>query len=460
MIAAFWFLILLGGTALACGMGPAAWIWPAAFRGKGIDLAGTMMIGFGTIALVSTYLFECNFTIIPAVPLTFALSILLLIVRSIRARSDLKSYLAQAFSFSPKYLLVPMAGMAVGAALVLPSVSPYAGQPSRIGIDQCVYALTGQYLRDGGRLEPLREDIMQQTGQDNLAAALLNNNGALTYNLKAESEILLKAYRVGYPATIGALFQFLGQPLVYTHLFLILFWPTVFSVSIIWFFFHHIIGSNHYLALGYALAISLNCNLLNNACEGQQPQWFIFPYICLFFVLWFIRREAHRESDLRNHFQMTMGLGAAIVLIYSEALMVLASVGGLVLLIDVCLRQWKSVATDGKIGVAIAGGLILTGPFLIAWLPIVIRLGSAAATGHAGYWQPYWAAPAEIMGWIDIYTLPGYHLIVRASSLHFRFWPSISITCSGRTKDNWLTGSHRSFLSPDSISRPVISIRP
>jgi hypothetical protein len=410
MISAFWFLSCSGLIALVCGIGLAAWIWPLSFRGKGLDLAGIMMLGFGLIALISTDLFELNQTVFSAIPITLALSVLSLACRFFYAGADLKTYLVGVYDSSRKHLLVMVAGIIVGAALVLPSMFPYPGQPFRIGIDQYGYGITSQFLLDGEKIETIKTDLMRETGQDNVPAALLNNNGALNLNLQVSSGFLVRVMRVGYPSMVAAFIKFFGQPLAYPYLFLMLFWPAFFLVNVLWFFFQRVIGATYYKALGYSLAVAMNCNLLNNACEGQHPQWFTAPYIGLLFILMFLQRENSTPADVRNQLPLTAVLGAIIVVLYSDAVLALASVGVSVFIIDLLLQKWNCVAADFRFGLASALGLVLTGPFIVTWIPVIIAQAFMVATGWPGFWQPHWANPAEIMGWIDIYTKPGFRL--------------------------------------------------
>jgi hypothetical protein len=323
------------------------------------------------------------------------------------------------YESSKNSLLILLAGIVVGAVLVLPSMWPYPGLPFRIGIDQYGYGITSQYLLDGARLETIRADLMQETGQDNLSDALVNNNGALNLNLQVSSGFLLKVMRVGYPTMVAALCKFFDQPLVYPYLFLMLFWPTFCLVGVLWFFFHRIIGAGYYMALGYTLAVALNCNLLNNACEGQHPQWFTSPYIGLFFILLYLQRENSSAAEARNQMPLTAVLGAMVVVLYSDALLALAGVGVSIIIIDVLLRKWNCVAADVKFVLAAILGLILTGPFIFMWIPAIVAQAFKVATGWPGFWQPHWANPAEIIGWIDIYTKPGFRLDPNIYPCHF-----------------------------------------
>ena len=404
------FIGLLGLTALVCGLGPATWIWPRTFRGKGLDFSGVLMIGFGMIALVSSYCFLLDMTVFRAVPLTILISIGLLGARYFHARGDLKLYFAQFFKFSVGYLGVAFVGGIIGFVLVQPSLVPYPGQQYRIGIDQFGYGITSQYLLDGGTKSYLQTTLPRETGQDNFSDALVNVSGSLSFNLQIASGFLLNVMRVGYPCTIAAIFKFLGQPLVYPYLFLMLFWPTLFLISNLWFFFRYVVGSSYFMALGIAAAISMNCNLLNTACEGQHSQWFISPYICLLFILLYIQRKNPDEGGLKNLALLTGALAAFIIDIYSESLMALLGVGLIMVIIDAWLGQKQAMIGYLRFGLAGITGILLTGPFIYAWIPSFIRQAFAVATGHAGFWQPHWASPAEIMGWFDIYTHPSWKL--------------------------------------------------
>ncbi len=272
-----------------------------------------------------------------------------------------------------------------------------------------------QYLLDGQRISTIKSDLLAQTGQTNLDDALLNNTGALNLNLNVSSGFLLRVMRVGYPTMGAALFKYTGQPLVYPYLFLLLFWPTALLVAVLWFFFHHVAGSRYWMALGYALAIAMNCNLLNNACEGQHPQVFSAPYIGLFFIMLYLLRR----SDDRQQLLLVAALGTIIAVMYTDAVLALGCVSAALVGIDWLLGQKTSLAADLRFGLATIVGLLATGPFMITWLPQLIKQACVVATGWPGFWQPYWASPAEIMGWIDIYSRPGFSLSHDLFPLHF-----------------------------------------
>ena len=64
--------------------------------------------------------------------------------------------------------------------------------------------------------------------------------------------------------------------------------------------------------------------------------------------------------------------------------------------------------------ISFLSALLLIPLFTIHWLKNVIFNYWLSNMPHAGFWQPHWAMPSEILGFSDIYLTPGYQLIDRS----------------------------------------------
>ncbi len=405
MLPAVLFLFQTGVIALLSGLGLASWIWPATLRAKGLDLPVTMMLGFGFLAVIAGYFFLLDATVVLAVPATLLASAVLLALRFFHLPIDARDGLARIISITPRHALIYLAGAILGGVLIIPGIVPNPGQPFRIGIDCYGYGTMSQVLLDGHTRHALETELVRETGQADLAGALANADGALNLNVSVTAGFLLGHLRVGYPCLLAALLHFLGQPLAYPYLVLMFFWPAIIFLALGWFFFHHIIGTGYTRALLFALALGFNCNLLNVACEGQHSQWFVAPYLALFFILIFINRRAPEILPAwRGELLLTSALAAFIIILYAEALYALLVVALLTLLADLICGHWDSVRANLRFASAIVIGFLATGPAICLWVPVFLHQASDVAAGQAGFWQPLWANPAEIMGWIDIYA--------------------------------------------------------
>ena len=291
--------------------------------------------------------------------------------------------------------------------------------PYRVGIDQVGYAETAQYLLEGGTLTNLRARLLAELNTTDLTKAKLQNLRALHFETYVDSEFLLKATRWGFPGAVAAL-TFLTRSV---HVYKIEFILVILSYALALALAFRILRDYFLLPTGIAFAImtalALNCNLLNVYYEGQLTQIFMLPYFILVLLLYLqartLRRESPRVAWGASRLGRSVALFALVVACmfaaYNETLVLLIGFVFVTFALDLVLYRRIDALSLGYAGLGLVGGFVAAFPFSNQWL--VYTFANLRGLATAGFWQPYWASFADILGFFDMYHVPGYVLRVR-----------------------------------------------
>lgn len=299
-------------------------------------------------------------------------------------------------------LLLVATGMAL--LVFLPGIRASFLQPFRIGIDEVGYAVTADYLLRGGTREALQQEMVAQTAQPNLEYALNANVTALSFNASIAAEFLLKAHRIGYPTVLAGVGQAFGLDPVLNYQFALLAIPWLAAILVLCWFFADVLGWPRFLAKLAALGLVLNCNLLNVLFEGQHAQIAVLPLLALYFGL-LLQHRTKAPGDWTLALPIAMA-SLGIFALYSDAYIALGAAGVLLVLWDVAVRDWNAARRSLTFGIAVGGGMVVLGPYFFEWVGFMMRHLSNVGSGHGGWWQPHWAAPAEIIGYTSMFTGP------------------------------------------------------
>lgn len=303
--------------------------------------------------------------------------------------------------------------VAAGIALVvfLPGIRGGFSQPFRLGIDEVGYAVTADYLFRGGTRDSLQKEIVVQTAQPNLEHALNANITALSFNDSIAAEFLLKAHRIGYPMLLAGVAQAFALDPVLDYQFALLAIPWLAAVLALYWLFAEVLRWPRFLAKLAALALPLNCNLLNVLYEGQHAQIAVLPLLALYFGVLLLHRANSPDDWGLVPAAAVASLG--IFALYSDAYIALGAAGVVLVFLDAGARDWGAVRRCVTFCVAVAGGMAVLGPYFLNWIGFMVRHLSNVGSGHGGWWQPYWAAPAEIAGYASMFTGPLGHPLER-----------------------------------------------
>jgi hypothetical protein len=190
------------------------------------------------------------------------------------------------------------------------------------------------------------------------------------------------------------------------------------------------------LSLLGATAVLLNANLLNTLCEGQHALVFASPFFCVLLAQLFFFRNGGPEGGPvrpgRIEYLFTGLMATVLFCAYSDLFFLMLVLLGLLFGLDVLLR--RNVLDRGLLRFALALGLgiLLAGPYAVGWPEYIYRLlkflhGEGPSAGP-GYWQPQWAAPAEILGLFDIYD-PAVPYYVGRGPLKWLLVLGVSLLC-------------------------------
>jgi hypothetical protein len=394
---------------LAAGVGPFLYFVPARLRSSFLGVTLLLTLGLGIILVAAVYCLSLGLTLASAVPGSMGFS-LGCVAYGLRRPSDLRERVAASIGALARWKYHTAAALVIPLVVVSPGAHRGLTQPLRIGVDQMGYAITGQYLLEGGSLESLRGDVLAQTGKANLDEALASNSAALCVNTNIASEFLLKSQR-WYPAGIAATLSSLGERYVLPIQFLFLYFPLVLMFGASYHFLRQLTGVSDGLSVLGAAAVVMNVNLLNNLCEGQHAQVFGGPFFFLLLSQLFYFRNGSSVSTTGQHgsrapeYAFTCLLAGMVVCSFPELLLLTAILTGLVWFLDLvcCRRVWH--ASLFRFGVAVAGGVALAGPYGLGLPAFYCSHLKHLQTG-GGFWQPQWAWPAEILGLFNIYTSP------------------------------------------------------
>jgi hypothetical protein len=395
------------------GIGIFALITPDYFKKPYLYALVAPGFGFCLLAAVGSWVIAVNATVswamIVSLSTATALNLLMLSRADIRKRISL-NWFRPAKNTLLKVIPATVLFLVVLYLILLPGIRQgNLTTPVRMGPDQLGYAGAAQALADGETLSSIAEDLKTVTGQEDLEEAKGLNFQLLRFDLHCSTEFLLKALRWGYPAILASTTWIASQDSVYRLDFVLL----IFSWAMLFGLAYHasrsVIGAPWYVCSLLAAALALNCNLLNIYYEGSYAQVMATPILfMLLLYLYDLRKNnvSQNRSSLMRRVVFVGFLCAGLLSIWNEAFILLAIVCLLTVALDLILvRRMQKV----WMALFVAGALLAF--FLVAplTLHLVLMVKSQLFThlhnvSVGGWWQPQWATPPEIMGWLDIYA--------------------------------------------------------
>ena len=297
--------------------------------------------------------------------------------------------------------------------------------PYRQGIDQVGYITTASVLMDSATLDTIESRLLADTRARDRQAAMRRVESAVNYTNQLAAVFLFGAVRWGFSLLLVFLTTVLGLPHVAIAVYPLIALSLSLLHGLVFLFcrgqFH---SAGFVLCLAIATAVSLNANTLNVAFDGQLGQAFGLPF---FFAWWWQFTNGLSDSTTaglsptRRLFRKPLTSWAIAVLAvvtvlptYGEFVVVLFILAALTLLVDTtvnvvrgrscCLWRYQFLALP--FGIALA----MLGSFGGSWLHNVTstRFGDLS---QAGWMQPSWAGPPEILGFFDMYTSAVYELV-------------------------------------------------
>lgn len=244
----------MAAIAALAGAGPFAVLVPTRWRNGWTALPLLLNLGMGLIALVAVNVIAANGTIGLVAPVAIAVSVALLAFKIIVKRSvALAAGLALLRDIR---IAAPSAALMLAAALVAlwPSLRLGGDQPYRVGVDQLGYAVSAQFLLDGGTPSSLAATIMRETGQPTLAEALPANVTSLDFPSNIASEFILRSHRSGYPGLAAVMLRFAGVERALSAQCLVLLFPVWLLISVAAVFLREDLGFSRPSSLIWAVA--------------------------------------------------------------------------------------------------------------------------------------------------------------------------------------------------------------
>jgi hypothetical protein len=394
------------------GIGIFALITPASFKKPYLYALVSPGFGFCLLAIVGSWVIAANVTVTWAMIVSLLIATGLNLVTLLRANIRRKVPIAH---FRPaknavfKALLNAILLLGILFLIILPGIRQGTfTTPMRMGPDAIGYAGAAQVLADGGTLSSIAEDLKAVTGEEDLKEAKELNFQLLRFDLHCSSEFLLKALRWGYPTILANMTWVTGLDSVRLDFVILIFsWAMLFGLA--YYASRSIIKARWYICSLLAAALALNCNLLNAYYEGSYAQVMATPLLfMLLLCLWDLRKN-HTHEDRGSQIRLAAFVGflcAGLLAIWNEAFILLGIVCFIVLVLDLL-----AVRRIRKVWVTVFGCGALLAFFLVA--PLTLNL-SLMVKGYSftylrnitagGWWQPQWATPPEIMGWLNIYA--------------------------------------------------------
>jgi hypothetical protein len=178
------------------------------------------------------------------------------------------------------------------------------------------------------------------------------------------------------------------------------------------------------------MGVILNCNLLNVFYEGQYAQAFVSPFAVLFAILYLnilYCDPKHYKSIVGESFLLTSGLFAIILPSYAEFFIALLAVFSLGFLFYARFNRETFFCLAKHFITLIVFAALININFVIHWIPSLID-NWLENLMQAGFSQPHWAVPSEILGFSDMYKTVGYSLIKRSfANLIFNLFLSLFV---------------------------------
>lgn len=413
----FLLMLVLGGSLwVLCGMGPYLWLRSAVphqgLAGFGI-CAG---LGLALLGGVATQVFYLEIAPIWTIILTLAVSLVLIAAAVWVRRGAIRESAVGLWRGAWEDREFGIGGVILAAIVFFPGYRDSFGQPFRIGIDQVGYAVTTQYLLEGGTASELRDEIVRQTGQPTVAMALNAHVTSLNFNTTVAAEFLLKAHRFGYPMVLAGIGQMFGLNTIVDYQFCLLAVPWFCSLLLLLWFFREVLILPDLVAKAMAAGVAMNPNQLNVLFEGQHAQIVVFPLLVMFFgMLYWHRQEVAAGRRAQGTFVALTGVG--IFALYSDSFIALGVVGGALWLADLLSRDWPALRRTTLFGAVVTLGLLVLNRYTFDWVGFILRHLANLNGGHGGWPQPHWASPAEIVGYFSMYRGGLGNLLPRSTFL-------------------------------------------
>jgi hypothetical protein len=388
---------------LACGLGPYLYLVPARLRGAFVGMTLLPALGMGCVLVAAVHCVWLGAPLTWAGPGTAAVSAACLAC-GLRRPRDLADRLRALGAGVRQWKYHLGASAALAAVVISPGFRGGLSQPLRVGPDELGYAITGQYLLDGGNRKALESRVVAQTGKQDREAALLENGASVDVTTNVASEFLLRSMR-WYSSGVVAILAALGERYVLPVQFLLLFFPLVLLFGVAHHFLRTLVGLSEWLSVLGAASVVMNVNLLNVLCEGQHAQVFGGPFFFLLLgQLYFFRNSVGVETGGRaQEYMFTCLLSTVVLCAYPELMFLTAVLTGLVGFLDLVLARRFCDPALTKFGLAVAAGFVIAGGYSLV-LPVFYWKHLAnMQTINVGFWQPQWALPAEILGLFNIY---------------------------------------------------------
>ncbi len=431
------FLGKVGFISLACGLGPYLYVVPERVRRTFLGATLLLTLGLGVILLAVVYGLILGFNCKCAVPGGLLVSAAFLVGGLMRP-SDLLGRLRAAAANVAQWKYHLALSLALSLLAVLPGTYRGLGQPWRAGIDEMGYALAAQYLLDGSSLDTLKTELVMETGGKDPGEALTMSEKSVNLNVQIAADFLLGSRR-RYPALVAGILSAVGERSAISCQFAFLYLPLVLLFGVAHFFLRNAADLPDRLALFGAAVVSMNVNLLNVLCEGQHAQVFGTPLLALLMGQLLLFRNASAAGETlaspgwREY--LFTGLFSALLMVsfpemFSLAIALPLFVFGLDFLFTGKLRSRGLL----RYAISLGLGLVLVAPYAASWPDHMYRLGkymlqSTTATAGPGFWQPQWAAPAEIFGLFDIYDPAIREYVGRSPGYYWPLVLGVSLLC-------------------------------
>jgi hypothetical protein len=299
--------------------------------------------------------------------------------------------------------------------------------PYRLGIDQVGYIATASTLMSGKTIDDVRMQLLKDTGKRDRAQALKVVESSIHYTNQVSAVFLFGAARWGFSLLLVYVSTLLRLPNPALAVYPLISFSVMLLGGLVFRFCRDSQRLPGFpLCLLVASSVGLNCNLLNVSFDGQLGQAFFLPY---FFCLWTLiaaappgLRRATSASSLvaKAATRATAGVAvlavAAIVCSYGEFMIALAVLFALAAVVGLGVHigggQRLRLHPFILLVVAIGAGVVITGGFGWTWLfnMLSVRMKDVHI---AGWMQPRWATPLEILGFRDMYVVAERQLVPR-----------------------------------------------
>lgn len=301
----------------------------------------------------------------------------------------------------------------------------FSTTPYRIGIDQAGYAEAAQFLLDGGTYKQAEDNLKAQFGETDILNALKKERFALNQNSIIDAEFIVNWPRCGYHTVVATLSSFINSNHVYETEFILLIIPYALIFALGYFLMKHKFNFSSNFSYLVALALTLNCNMLNLYYEGQYAQIFFLPMFILLLISYLSVRESNEEFKLKSMFSpkssysiifpslLVAGIGSC----YLESLLLFIGFCAITTIYDFISSRKIKYASIFTLVTACFIGLMAILPQSLKMIQAMIRLSSQFAA--SGFWQPKWASIPEMLGIFNIYTQESvkfpYMLLLRSN---------------------------------------------